>query len=433
MGKWLARLILLLLVAAGAWYGWQSLRSQEGLEVRTSRLVTGPLVLTVTATARLAATTEVLVGCEVSGTVEEVLVAHNDRVARGQVIARLKPEFYRAEHEQAKADLARAVALRQARQVEEKEAKRQLDRTERLRQKEAASQEEHDARLAVYEAAKAVTASAQAAIEAAQNRVALTKYQLERTVIESPIDGIVLDRRVDVGQTVAARLLSPELFVLAEDLAKMELLADVSEADVGYVRPGQLATFTVNAYRDRTFEGKVRQVRNQPRTVGNVVTYTVVIDVANRDRLLRPGMPADVHIEIVRQETATKVANAALRFRPPLGPDEVRRLLDRVTWPQAPKPIDVLPGRTATTQPGEATFTPPPLEPTQAALWQHRDGAWVPVPIWTAFTDNRETAVVTGPGITGDSAFVVEIRKADASSNPLQRAIMMARPEGRRF
>ncbi len=433
MGKWLVRLILLLLVAAGAWYGWQSLRSQEGLEVRTARLVTGPLVLTVTATARLAPTTEVLVGCEVSGTVEQVLVAHNDRVARGQVIARLKPEFYRAEHEQAKADLARAVALRQARQVEEKEAKRQLDRTEQLRQKEAASQEEYDARLAVYEAAKAVTASAQAAIEAAQNRVALTQYQLERTVIESPIDGIVLDRRVDVGQTVAARLLSPELFVLAEDLAKMELLADVSEADVGYVRPGQVATFTVNAYRDRTFEGKVRQVRNQPRTVGNVVTYTVVIDVANRDRLLRPGMPADVNIEIVRQETATKVANAALRFRPPLGPDEVRRLLNHVTWPQAPNPIDVLPGRTATTQPGEATFTPPPLEPTQAALWQHRDGAWVPVPIWTAFTDNRETAVVTGPGITGDSAFVVEIRKADASSNPLQRAIMMARPESRRF
>jgi multidrug efflux pump subunit AcrA (membrane-fusion protein) len=259
--------------------------------------------------------------------------------------------------------------------------------------------------------------------------VSLAKYRLDRTLIVSPIDGVVLDRRVDAGQTIAATLMTPELFVLAEDLTRMQLLADVSEADVGYVCRGQAATFHVNAYREREFSGRVRQVRNQPRSTGSVVTYTVVIDVENPDGLLRPGMPADVSIELVRRESVAKIANAALRFRPPLPPDRIRGMLDELRWPPAPAPIRVA-TEAAGVAPDEIAFVPPPIEPVRATLWRLVEQRWVPVPVWTAFTDNRETAVA---GLdAADGEFVVEIRKAKSSESALQKAIMLARPEDRR-
>jgi HlyD family secretion protein len=289
---------------------------------------------------------------------------------------------------------------------------------------------------AAWKAAEAATAAGHAAIEGAQGRVELAKYRLDRTVITSPIDGIVLDRRVDVGQTVAATLMTPELFVLAEDLSRMELLADVSEADVGYICSGQSASFTVNAYRDRSFQGRVREVRNQPRAIGNVVTYTVVIDVANKGQLLRPGMPADIDIEIVRREEVTKIANTALRFRPPVPPDEVRRLLAEVTWPSPPEPIPVAGERPAATQPNQVSFVPPPLKPTKATLWQHdrQTDTFKPVPVWTAFTDNRETAVSAVPDdLLKEKRFVVEVREADSGMSEFEQAILLSQPENRRL
>jgi len=429
--KWIVRFVVLAGLVAVGWWAWGRFTAEEEIEFQYAGVVEGPLSLTVTATGRLAPTTEVLVGCEVSGTIEELTVGHNDVVRKGQVLARLKPELFRAEYEQARAEQARLVAQLAQLAVHQREAQREFERVVDLRKRGAATEQEYEARRAAYDAAAANTQAGEAAIEGAASRVELAKYRLDRTVIASPIDGVVLDRRVDVGQTVVAALQTPTLFVLAEDLARMELRADVSEADVGYVCPRQPATFTVNAYRDRTFEGVVRQIRNQPRTLANVVTYTVIIDVDNAERLLRPGMPADVSIEIVRRDAVAKIANAALRFRPPIDPDEVRRRLETLDWPDAPEPIRVIGAAPTATRPTEVS--PPAVQPEPGTLWLNRNGQFVAVPVWTLFTDNRETAIVGGPSVTPDTRFVVEVRRDILSRSVLEEALMQARPEDRRF
>ena len=165
-----------------------------------------------------------------------------------------------------------------------------------------------------------------------------------------------------------------------------------------------------------------------------VVDSTVVIDVANDDHLLRPGMPTDISIEIVRWPDTLKIANAALRFRPPLPPDQIRAALDQLEWPPAPDPIQVAPAADATTKPGQMEITPPPLKPAKAALWEHVGGVWEPVPVWTAFTDTRETAIFEDPGIAETTSFVVEVRVADESAtSEFEQAILLSQPQNRRL
>ncbi len=434
MTKWVIRLLVLAILGAGVWAGWRQFRPQRSVEIRTTAVSRGLLSLTVTATGRLAPTTQVLVGCEVSGTVGEIHVDHNDSVSKGQLIARLRPELFRAENEQANAELARTQATLKQLEVQEAEAKRRFERVQRLLAQNAAGDEESKTVEAAWKAAIASTEAGRAAVRGAQNAVDLTKSRLDKTEIRSPIDGIVLDRRVDVGQTVAAALMTPELFVLAENLSRMDLLADVSEADIGYICAGQRATFTVNAYRDREFNGTVKQIRNQPRNVGNVVTYTVVVDVDNRDLLLRPGMPADLSIEVARQDHTPKIANAALRFRPPIPPDEVRKALDATQWPPTPPPIAVAGDTGAASRPGEMKIVPPPIQPVKATLWAHVAEQWKPVPVWTSFTDNRETVLYPGPDVVEGAAFVTEvIVKGGNGASQFEKAILMTAPENRRF
>lgn len=434
MAKWVVRLLVVAVLGVLLWVGYRQLKPQQSITIHTVQVSRGPLVLTVTATGRLAPTTQVLVGCEVSGTVGEIAVGHNDRVEKGQVIARLKPELFQAENEQANAELARAQATVRQLEVQEAEAKRRLDRIQKLRAQNAAGDEEYQTLEAAWKAAIASTEAGRAAVRGAQNAVDLTKYRLGKTEIVSPINGIVLDRRVDVGQTVAAALMTPELFVLAEDLSRMDLLADVSEADVGYICPGQQATFTVNAYRDREFSGTVRQIRNQPHTIGNVVTYAVVIEVANNDLLLRPGMPADISLEVARQSKTLKVPNAALRFLPPIPPDEMRRLKDAAQWPPPPVPIAVAGDPGATSKPDEVSFVPPPIKPGQGLLWRNVNGVWSMLAVWTSYTDNRETILYATPGVDEGAEFVTEyiVSRNDVQSQ-FQKAILMTAPENRRF
>lgn len=429
--RWIVRFAVLAALGAGVWFGWHHYQREETLKVRTVKVEKGALSLTVTATGRLAPTTEVLVGCEVSGLVGEVNVGHNDRVHRGQVLATIKPELYNAEYKLALAEQGRFTAQLTQLEVQEREAKREFDRVERLIASGAASPEEHAHLLAAYDAAKASSAAGRAAIEGADSRVALAKYRLDRTIITSPIDGIVLDRRVDVGQTVIAALQSPTLFVLAEDLARMELMADVSESDIGFIAPGQRVIFTVNAYRDREFEGSVKQVRNQPTRIGDVVTYTVVVVVGNDDLMLRPGMPADLHIEILNRDDLPKVANSALRFRPPLPPDDIRVLLEDQKWPPPPAPLPVGTADAPATAP--AGTVPPPIHPEKGTLWKYADERWSPVSVWTSFTDNRETALVDAGDLGPGDEVVVEVEKIKAEENMFQKALMLQRPENRKL
>jgi len=265
----------------------------------TAEVRRGDLVLQVSSTGSLAALGTVEVGTQISGTIEKVRVDYNDRVTKGQVLATIDQALYLAAVQEAEASLASAQA--QLAQAEAEEA-----RNRPLREKEYISEEEYLVYQTNLQAARAARQSARAALQRAQTN-------LQYTVIRSPIDGTVIERAIEEGQTVAASLNTPTLFIIAEDLSRMRIEADVDESDIGQVKVGQAAIFEVAAYPDRKFEGVVTQIRLQPTVESNVVTYTVVIEAANPDGVLLPGMTATIDFIIQRRENALLAPAAALR------------------------------------------------------------------------------------------------------------------------
>ncbi len=263
----------------------------------------GDLEQVVSATGTLTPVTTVEVGTQVSGQVAELFADFNDHVTKGQLLARIDPTLLRQAVREAEANLERARA-----DVEQKT--REFERTRDLHARQAVTDSEYDAAEYALRIARSSATSAEVSLERARNNLSYTE-------IYSPIDGIVIQRNVDVGQTVAASLSAPLLFLIAADLTRMEILADVDESDIGLIETGQPVRFTVQAYQDRTFDGAVRQVRLQSSTQENVVNYTVVVTVPNPDGLLLPGMTATVEFLTARVEDALKVPNAALRFQPP--------------------------------------------------------------------------------------------------------------------
>jgi HlyD family secretion protein len=269
---------------------------------RTEVVRRGTIRSQVSATGNLKAVTTVQVGSQVSGTIAALNADFNDQVKKGQVLAQLDPTFLRAQVAQNRADLERS-------QVQVRQAVRDSLRIFSLGAQGLASQSEQDATQTALDAARASEQSARAAMDRAETN-------LRYATILSPIDGVVISRNVDVGQTVAASLSAPTLFTIANDLTRMQLEAAVDEADIGSIREGQPATFTVDAHPDLSFTGTVDQVRLQPETIQNVVTYTVVILVENPDLSLLPGMTANVTILVDQAEDVLRIPNAALRFRP---------------------------------------------------------------------------------------------------------------------
>lgn len=412
------------LLAAFRWGG-----DGQDRKLKTSPIVRGPLRMTVETTGSVSPLVSVNVGCEVSGTVGELHADFNSVVKKGQVLARLKPEMFEADLAQARANVLAAQAERRGAEVELHRWERQVERLKTLREKSNAAADE-EVRTAQENAAAATAklAAAEAAIKQADAVRDLAQTKLDRSVIFAPMDGIVLSRLIDVGQTVVAALTTPMLFVLAPDLDRMQVNANVSESDIGRVRVGQSATFTVDAYVDQSFSGRVVQVRNNPTTIQNVVTYVVVIEVDNRARLLKPGMTANVTIEVARRDAAAKVANAALRFRPPVLPEQFAALTAELKWPA----LSDDPPASSPTPLSDARAPEPPavLPRTRSVLWQFSDGRWTPVPVVLGITDNRETEVVAGiePGQT----CVVGLQ-GDAGGFSLKQALNLASPENRRL
>lgn len=267
----------------------------------------GEVVSTVSSTGTLEATTTVDIGTQVSGQIAEILVDFNDHVKKGQLLARIDPVLLEQEVRQTEASLERA-------QAELDNATRELERTTALFDAEAVTQRELDTARYQHSVASAARKSAEIALDKARRN-------LRYTEIRSPIDGIVLGRLVDVGQTVAASLSAPQLFLIAEDLSKLQILASVDESDIGKIFEGQEAQFTVQAHGDRKFNGSVKQIRLQSAVAENVVSYTVVIGVDNPDGSLLPGMTATVELVVSRASDVLRVSNAALRFR---ATDEMR-------------------------------------------------------------------------------------------------------------
>ncbi|MBI4572274.1 MAG: HlyD family secretion protein [candidate division NC10 bacterium] len=400
--------------------------------LRTAPVERGDILSTISATGTLNAVITVQVGTQVSGTIKQLLVDFNSPVKKGVLIARIDPEIVEAKVNQAKADLesaraavlnqgagvaraqadvasARANAVRQ--EVDLRDAKIKADTRVRLFQEGGISQEERDSAQATLESARAQLEAAQAGLRASeaglevaraqlsaaeaqveQKRAALVQAQvdLDHTFIRAPVDGVVVSRNVDVGQTVAASLQAPTLFLIAQDLTKMQVETNVDEADIGRVTLEQEATFTVDSYPGQVFRGRVVQIRQAPQVVQNVVTYITVVAVANPELKLKPGMTANVKILVARRETALLVPNAVFRVRldsaTPAGP------------PGSQAMADGRPGGGAGGGPGRALEPGTRRAPDggQQRVWVLQDGKPVERMIRAGLSDGQKTEVLEG-------------------------------------
>ena len=316
MRKILLTLVAVALIGGGAYAYYRYSQKPEPPTITTARVTRGDLAETVGATGALQAVTTVQVGTQVSGTIQELNADFNSLVRKGQVLARLDPSLIQSQIEQARANLIRAEADLERLRVSLDDSRTKFARAKELSAKKLIAQTELEAAEVAVRSAEAQLRSQQAGVTQSQASLRQNQVNLAHTVIESPIDGLVISRNVDVGQTVAASMSAPTLFVLAADLTKMQVLASLDESDVGRIRPGQAVRFRVDAFPTDEFTGSVTQVRLQPTTVQNVVTYQTVIDVPNPGLKLKPGMTANVNIEIARRENVLRVPNGALRFRP---------------------------------------------------------------------------------------------------------------------
>jgi HlyD family secretion protein len=283
---------------------------------RTEKVIRGDIEMAVTATGTVNPVTTVLVGTQVSGTIKNIYVDFNSPVKKGQLIARIDPALFEAQVNQAKANLLAAKANMEKAEATSVDAKRTMERNKELLAKDLIAQSDFDTAETNYETAKASVNAAKSQVAQSQAALSFAETNLFYTRIVSPVDGIVVSRNVDVGQTVAASFQTPTLFSIAQDLTKMQIDTNVAEADIGNVKVGEDVEFTVDAYSDITFKGKVWQVRNAPITVQNVVTYDVVVQVDNPELKLKPGMTANVSIIISIKKDVLKIPNAALRFKP---------------------------------------------------------------------------------------------------------------------
>jgi HlyD family secretion protein len=290
-------------------------RKGSGPEFRTEPVTRGDIQQTVTATGNVNAVTTVQVGTQVSGTIKILYVDFNSRVKKGQIIAQIDPSTFESQVLQARANLLSAQANLEKAEATLTNDKKTFDRNKELFSKNLIAQSDLDTAETNYQTDKALVNSAKASIEQAKASLDYAKQNLSYTKIVSPVNGVVISRNVDVGQTVAASFQTPTLFTIAEDLTKMQIDTNVAESDVGGVKDGQDVEFTVDAYPDTTFKGKVWQIRQAPITVQNVVTYDVVIQVNNKDLKLMPGMTANVSIIFSTRQDVLRITNAALRFR----------------------------------------------------------------------------------------------------------------------
>jgi HlyD family secretion protein len=341
----LALVLVLAAAAAGGWYWYQSRADSGDVRYRVAKVERGPMAAVVVASGTLNAVTTVQVGSQISGQVKDIYADFNTAVKKGQVIARIDPATYELRVNQTRADVdaaqsavavARSGLLAQQAELGRVkitllDAERDLERKKMLVDKKFISPAELDKARVVLDttreqlkAMQAQTqvneAQVQSALAAVKQRESLLKQaevDLERTIIRAPVDGTVILRNVDAGQTVAASLQAPVLFTIAQDLRDMQVEAAIDEADVGRLRVGLPATFAVDAFPRRSFNGEIKQIRKSPQNVQNVVSYTVVISALNPDLALLPGMTANVRIIIENRASALKVPNAALRWRPP--------------------------------------------------------------------------------------------------------------------
>ncbi len=317
--RWIPRIIMLAIVAGGLaalWIKKPWEKAEKPITFSTVTVGKGTIAAQVTASGTLSARGTVVVGAQVSGRVVELGADFNDKVKKGQVIAKLDESVLKVQIEQSQAAYDLAVANLRRSEVTAMDAKRQYERQKSLHDQQLVAGASVEQLEATFHGAQAQIVASKAEVSRAAANLKQARTSLGYATIYSPVDGVVLSRAVELGQTVASSLQAPTLFTIAEDLARMQINTAVAEGDVGALKEGMKATFSVDAFPGKVFNGVVRQVRNAPTTNQGVVTYDAVIDVDNADLALRPGMTTNVTFVLDQVENATKIPNAALRFKP---------------------------------------------------------------------------------------------------------------------
>ena len=396
LGWGIAVLVILALIVV-----WQSTNNAPDLQYRTEEARRGSLVVTVSATGNLEPTNQVDVSSELSGIIDRVMVDYNDRVEAGQVLAGLDTDKLQAEVLQSEAALAAAEAKVKESQATVLETKLKLQRCERLAEKGLCPQEEVDTNSAAYKRALAEEGSARAQVAEARAKLGADRTSLAKTEIHSPINGVVLVRAVEPGQTVAASLQAPVLFTLAEDLSEMELHVDVDEADVGQVEEGQQASFSVDAFPERVFKAQITQVRYGAQEVEGVITYETVLKVDNSELSLRPGMTATAEITVKQVNDALLVPNAALRFSPAAQSGRSSSQKDSLLSQLMPRP----PGPSPKNAQKEISN-----DKGRQQVWTLRDGEPVAIAVSTGTTDGIWTEITRGELQAGTALLVASVR-----------------------
>jgi HlyD family secretion protein len=319
MNKKVVIATVVLVVAAGIVFGFTVLKHNNGDELyyEKAAIDRGTITALVDTTGTLNPVTIVDVGSQVSGKIIKIYVDFNSQVKGGQVIAEIDQSPFLTKVQQNEANYLSSKASLEKSRVTLANSEKQYERSKSLFEKELISFEEFESAEVQYYSSKADLQSSEARLEQAKAQLDATKVDLEYTIIKSPIDGVVINRNVNEGQTVAASFQSPVLFQIANDLTKMQVECSVDEADIGKVKEGQKVRFTVDAFPNDNFSGVVRQVRYSPEVIQNVVTYTTIVDVENPEMKLRPGMTATVSIVVGEAQNALRVPNSALRFQPP--------------------------------------------------------------------------------------------------------------------
>lgn len=415
---WIGAAVVVVAVAAGVSYYRDDVEADVP-PVTTVEVTRGDIVSTVDATGTLEAVTTVAVGTQVSGTIKRLGADFNSHVRKGDVIAELDPSLFETQVAQEQATRQRLKSEAEKARVQAQDADVKFRRARELAAQQLIARSDLDAAESTANAAQAAVKSADAQVSQAEASLNQALVNRSHTVIRAPIDGVVIARNVDVGQTVAASMQAPTLFVIAQDLTEMRVQAKVDESDIGKIQLNQPARFRVDAYPNETFTGTISQVRLQPVVEQNVVSYVTVIDVPNKEMKLKPGMTAAVTIETGRADNVIKVPNAALRFQP-----------DREVFEKLGQPIPTRPD-------GESTRrnAAPATSRASAERSGNRRGVWVldggrlhRVPVQVGLSDGAQTEV------TGDLNLGARVATAAASSTstPAPAARSPLLPVGRR-
>jgi HlyD family secretion protein len=428
--KIVTAIVIVLLLGGGLTFYLKS--RDNGQKFKTVPASRGPLRASITATGTMNAVTTVLVGTQVSGTIKKLHVDFNSRVKKGEIIAEIDPATFQAQVDQARANVLAAKANVEKAQATLVDSARTSDRNRQLFSRNLIARGDLDTSEANRDANAAQVSASAAQVAQAEAALRFAETNLQYTRIISPVDGTVVSRNVDVGQTVAASFQTPTLFTIAQDLTKMQIDTNVDEADIGRIRTGQVVEFTVDAYPDNTFQGRVGQIRISPITVQNVVTYDVVITVDNQDLKLKPGMTANVSVIVAAVDDVLKVPNAALRFRPSekdgvsLKPAPVRNTNGRSSGASAAAPSGAGPGGPSgrpagkVGRPGDSSYGKASIKaggPKVYTVWVLQEGRPKRMPITIGISDGAFTEVASGDLKEGEEVITESLSKTAKPAN----------------